>query len=99
MSSHAAGVPIRRSLVEHLRRQTTHLAAQMVEGELEGIANVVAEDRGQTAEGANKADPNRSVGRARGGREREQPSKTEGCGFQVMADADPRAMLRASAPP
>ena len=57
-------------LVDHLDRLAAHLAAQMVERELERVAHVVADHSGGTAEGGDKADLD-GVARARGLRQRQ----------------------------
>src|SRR5260370_19559001 len=43
-------------LVDHLDRLAAHLAAEMIERELERIAHVVADHRGRAAEGRDKPD-------------------------------------------
>ena len=56
-------------LVDHLNRQPAHLAAYVVERELERVAHVIADGRGRTAERRDKADFDRFLlgyGRARG---------------------------------
>src|SRR5206468_3882537 len=57
-------------LIDDLDREAAHLAAEMVEGKLDGIAHVVADDGGRAAEGADEADLHVSLlGRSRRGRE------------------------------
>src|SRR6185369_2528105 len=57
-------------LVDHLDRLAAHLAAEMVERKLEGIAHVVADRSSRTAESRDKADLD-AVGRARRLRQRQ----------------------------
>ena len=47
---------LRVVLIDHLHRQAADLAAEMIERELEGVAHVVADHGGRTAEGRDIAD-------------------------------------------
>src|SRR5258708_12052356 len=83
-------------LVDHLDRFAAHLAAEMIERELERIAHVVADHRGRAAEGRDKPDLD-GVPRRGGGPQRESPRPPPpGCLFHFQS---PPPLFSMSPPP
>ena len=82
-------------LVDHFDRHAAHLAAHMIERELERIAHVVADHSGRAAEGRDKADLD-GVRRDRGLRQRQsRDARQPECLFHIRS---PSCRYRSAVP-